>query len=161
MTSAAFVAMDCTGCRYRPARVKSLRDVTCLAQQLRVPGTNWGTAEIDVKKYEKLLAGGIWSIVTIHYVFEEGQKKSPFSISDIKPIQMPNKGMDELFEGRKAFTEDEWLGALHRSTGMEPSLFSERTKWHLLARLSPSSRTTTTSVSWGRGARQEPRLQRM
>ena len=120
-----------------------------------------GTAEIDVKKYEKLLAGGIWSIVTIHYVFEEGQKKSPFSISDIKPIQMPNKGMDELFEGRKAFTEDEWLDALHRSTGMEPSLFSERTKWHLLARLSPSSRTTTTSVSWGRGARQEPRLQRM
>ncbi len=96
-----------------------------------------GTAEIDVKKYEKLLAGGIWSIVTIHYVFEEGQKKSPFSISDIKPIQMPNKGMDELFEGRKAFTEDEWLDALHRSTGMEPSLFSERTKWHLLARLIP------------------------
>jgi ATP-dependent Lon protease len=91
----------------------------------------------DVRKYEKLLAGGIWSIVTIHYFFEEGQKKSPFSISDIKPIQMPNMDMDELFSGRANFTESEWLDVLLRSTGMEPALFNERTKWHLLTRLIP------------------------
>lgn len=91
----------------------------------------------DVKKYEKLLAGGIWSIVTIHYFFEEGQRKSPFSISDIKPIQMPNMDMAELFEGRKGFAEGEWLDVLLRSTGMEPSHFNERTKWHLLTRLIP------------------------
>lgn len=91
----------------------------------------------DVKKYEKLLAGGIWSIVTIHYFFEEGQRKSPFSISDIKPIQMPNMDMPELFEGRKGFAEGEWLDVLLRSTGMEPAHFNERTKWHLLTRLIP------------------------
>src|SRR3954447_25711910 len=27
-----------------------------------------------IKKYEKLLAGGIWSIITMQYFFEEGQK---------------------------------------------------------------------------------------
>lgn len=89
----------------------------------------------DVRKYEKLLAGGIWSIVTIHYFFEEGQKKSRFSISDNKPIQMPNMDMDELFTGRGNFTESEWLDVLLRSTGMEPAHFNERTKWHLLTRL--------------------------
>lgn len=91
----------------------------------------------DVKKYEKLLAGGIWSIVTIHYFFEEGQKKSPFSISEIKPIQMPNMDMGELFEGRTGFSETEWIDVLLRSTGMEPSHFNERARWHLLARLVP------------------------
>ena len=33
-----------------------------------------------VKKYQKLLAGGIWSIVTVQYFYEEGQKTSPFLI---------------------------------------------------------------------------------
>src|SRR6478752_4110799 len=45
-----------------------------------------------IKKYEKLLAGGIWSIITMQYFFEEGQKGSPFIVEDVKPIQMP--GMD-------------------------------------------------------------------
>ena len=33
-----------------------------------------------VKKYEKLLVGGIWSIITLEYFYEEGQKGSPFVI---------------------------------------------------------------------------------
>lgn len=90
-----------------------------------------------VKQFEKLLAGGIWCIVTINYFFEEGQKGSPFSISDLKPIQMPNMDMDELFESRKSFTETEWLDVLLRSTGMEPSTLDERVKWHLLVRMIP------------------------
>lgn len=46
--------------------------------------------EVDshtVKKYEKLLVGGIWCIVTLEYFFEEGQKGSPFILRDLKPIQ--------------------------------------------------------------------------
>jgi len=96
--------------------------------------------EIDsgtVKKYQKLLAGGIWSIVTLKYFFEEGQHSSPFIIEELKPIQMPNMNMKEVFEGRKAFTEDQWIDVLLRSTGMEPSVFEERVKWHLIARLIP------------------------
>ena len=90
-----------------------------------------------VKKFEKLLVGGIWCIITLEYFFEEDQKKSPFVLRDLKPIQMPNMDMEELFQGRRAFTEPQWIDALLRSTGMEPTNFQERVKWHLLARMIP------------------------
>jgi ATP-dependent Lon protease len=91
----------------------------------------------DVKRFEKLLVGGIWCIVTVHYYHEEGQKGSPFTIGDLKPIQMPNMDMEEFFEGRKAFSEEEWINVLLRSTGMEPTVLDERVRWHLLARMIP------------------------
>src|SRR5580765_705366 len=59
-----------------------------------------------VKKFEKLLVGGIWCIVTLEYFYEEDQKGSPFVMRELKPIQMPNLDLDELFEGRRAFTEE-------------------------------------------------------
>jgi ATP-dependent Lon protease len=96
--------------------------------------------EVDsqtVKRNEKLLVGGIWSLVTLQYFYEEGQKGSPFLVKDLKPIQMPNMDMEELFEGRRAFTEQQWIDTLLRSTGMEPTNFSDRVKWHLLARMIP------------------------
>ena len=62
-----------------------------------------------VKKFEKLLAGGIWCIVTLQYFFEEGQKQSPFIIEDVKPIQMPGMDMEELFALRREFTETQWM----------------------------------------------------
>jgi len=90
-----------------------------------------------VKQFEKLLVGGIWCIVTLHYFFEEGSKGSPFTISDLKPIQMPNMDLEALFEGRRGFSEGQWLDVLCRSTGMEPANLDERVKWHLLARMVP------------------------
>ena len=90
-----------------------------------------------VKTYQKLLAGGIWSIITLEYFYEEGGKGSPFIVSDLKPIQLPNMDMEEIFEGRKNFTEAQWIDVLIRSTGMEPSVMEEKTKWHLIARLIP------------------------
>ena len=90
-----------------------------------------------VKQYEKLLVGGIWCIVTLQYFYEEDQKGSPFLVKDLKPIQMPNLDLEELFHGRSAFTEEQWIDVLLRSTGMEPTNFDERVKWHLLARLVP------------------------
>ena len=90
-----------------------------------------------VRQYEKLLAGGIWCIVTLQYRFEENQKGSPFIVTDLKPIQMPNMDMPSLFEARRGFTEEQWIDALVRSTGMEPSCLKDRVKWHLLARMIP------------------------
>src|SRR5437588_12785887 len=58
-------------------------------------------------------------------------------LRDLKPIQMPNMDMDELFQARRAFTEGQWIDVLLRSTGMEPTNFTERVKWHLLARMVP------------------------
>ena len=97
-------------------------------------------AEIDtrfVKSNEKLLAGGIWCIVSMSYFYEENQKGSPFGISELKPIQMPNIDIQQLFEGRRGFTEEQWIDALVRSTGMEPTVLDARVKWHLLARMIP------------------------
>ena len=103
---------------------------------------NLGTAGVEVssgmvKQYEKLLVGGIWSIVSLEYFFEEGQRGSPFVVQNLKPIQMPNMDLEELFAGRRAFTEEQWIDVLLRSTGMEPTQFDERVKWHLLARMIP------------------------
>jgi ATP-dependent Lon protease len=90
-----------------------------------------------VKQFDKLLVGGIWCIVTVHYFFDEGAKGSPFSVGDLKPIQMPNMDMAALFEARAAFTEAQWIDVLCRSTGMEPANLTERVKWHLLSRMVP------------------------
>ncbi|WP_180172591.1 MULTISPECIES: protease Lon-related BREX system protein BrxL [unclassified Acinetobacter] len=89
-----------------------------------------------VKEYEKLLVGGIWVIATLSYYFEEGQS-SPFGVSLLKPIQMPNMNMDELFSGRAALSTDQWRESLIRSIGMEPASLKEDVQWHLLARMVP------------------------
>ncbi|MDW7730720.1 MAG: protease Lon-related BREX system protein BrxL [Bacillota bacterium] len=91
-----------------------------------------------IKEFEKLLAGGIWCIVKMNYYYDEELRNSnPFIITDLKPIQMPNLDLQEIFEGRKNFTKDEWIDVLLRSVGMEPTQFEEQVKWHLLARIIP------------------------
>ena len=90
-----------------------------------------------VKEYEKLLVGGIWVIATLNYYFDEGQSSSPFGVQALKPIQMPNMNMSELFEGRTALTTDQWRECLVRSVGMEPANLSKEVQWHLLARMIP------------------------
>jgi len=90
-----------------------------------------------VKEYEKLLVGGMWALVTLEYFFEEGQKGSAFSVRQLKPIQMPGMDMNELREGRKHFSAEQWLDVLLRSSGMEPTTLEKRVKWHLLARMIP------------------------
>lgn len=117
-------------------RLNEKRDVyEAILSNLGVKGVEVST--IIVKKYEKLLAGGIWSIITMQYFYEEGQKGSPFVIEELKPIQMPGMDMEELFEGRRHFTEEQWIDVLLRSCGYEPTQFSERVKWHILCRMVP------------------------
>ena len=114
---------------------------------------------------EKLLVGGIWCIVKIDYVglekeneddqesFEEdifgNQKKkkkvkkkkskydSPFEISSLKPIQMPNLDLDEIKDARANFTKDEWITLLLRSAGYEPDDLTQKEKLHYLLRFVP------------------------
>lgn len=94
-------------------------------------------AEI-VKKFEKLLVGGIWCITKVSYFHDEEERNNlPFVVNDIKPIQMPNMDLTEIFEGRKQFSKDEWIDALIRSMGMEPSHLDIRQKWHFLERAVP------------------------
>ncbi len=73
----------------------------------------------------------------MEYQVDEYGKESPFKIMSLKPIQMPNMDIEEIFEGRKKFTKDEWIDVLMRSAGMEPTKLKRDVKWHLLARLVP------------------------
>jgi ATP-dependent Lon protease len=90
-----------------------------------------------VKEYEKLLEGGIWVIATLSYYHEEGSNASPFGVTLLKPIQMPNMNMDELYAGRRAMTTVQWRETLVRSIGMEPATLEPEVQWHLLARMIP------------------------
>jgi ATP-dependent Lon protease len=91
-----------------------------------------------VKQYNKLLSGGIWCILKMEYFFdEEAKDRNPFGIKTLTPIQMPNMDLSEIFDGRNEFTKDEWMDALIRSVGLEPTQFENDAKWHLLERLVP------------------------
>ena len=92
-----------------------------------------------VKDYDRLLCGGIWCILQLEYEFIEEDKKNtqPIRIRKLTPIQMPHVDMDEVKNGRKAFTKEEWMDILLRSTGMEPDKLSDRAKWLLIARMIP------------------------
>ena len=91
------------------------------------------------EKFDRLLCGGIWCIVQLDYEYVEEEKKNgmPVQIRKLTPIQMPHVEIDELKEGRKHFSEDEWLDIMMRSIGMEPDTLSEREKWLLLLRMVP------------------------
>ena len=109
------------------------------------------------EKFDRLLCGGIWCIVQLDYEAEgdnnfgiedidgnplrSKQKKqreiTPISIRKLTPIQMPHIDIDELKQGRKSFTKEEWLDILLRSIGMEPNEFTYREKWLLLTRMIP------------------------
>ena len=89
-------------------------------------------------KFDRLLCGGIWCIVQLDYEYmEEDRNGTPISIRKLNPIQMPHVDIEELKQGRKAFTQDEWMDVLLRSIGMEPDSLTYREKWLLLIRMIP------------------------
>jgi len=91
-----------------------------------------------VRKFERLLEGGIWCQVELEFREEEIEGKSrPFFIIDLRPIQVAAFDLEEYGKARSAFTTDEWLDFLIRSIGFEPSAFTRRVKLLMLMRLVP------------------------
>ena len=83
---------------------------------------------------DRLLEGGIWAEVTLaHNDIDEDDYA--FSIEDLRPIQLTRFDFDRYAEGREAFTRDEWIAAVLRSVGLEPSKLSKRVQMHFIARL--------------------------
>lgn len=83
---------------------------------------------------DRLLEGGIWAEVTlVHNDIDEDDYA--FSIEDLRPIQLTRFDFSRYTEGRTAFTRDEWLAAVLRSVGLEPTKLSNRVKMHFIARL--------------------------
>lgn len=83
---------------------------------------------------DRLLEGGIWAEVTlVHNDIDEDDYA--FSIEDLRPIQLTRFDFERYAEGRAAFTRDEWLAAVLRSVGLEPTKLSQRVRMHFIARL--------------------------
>lgn len=90
------------------------------------------------QRFERLLGGNLWCMVSLEYNFDEADFKSQtIKIRDLQPIQLPNIDLDDILLNRKNFTKDEWIDIILRSCGMEPTQFDDRVKWLLLARLIP------------------------
>jgi len=101
-------------------------------------------------KYSKILMGGIWCIARISYTYPEdtfedekrkrrkrGPEDSPFRITSLKPIQLPNLNLDEMIAQRPYFSTEEWMDLLLRSEGMEPDALNEKEKLHFIERMVP------------------------
>ena len=85
---------------------------------------------------DRLLEGGIWAEVTLAHN-EIDEDDYAFYIEDLRPIQLSRFDFNQYVEGRKSFTRDDWLDAIMRSVGLEPSKLSKRVKLHYIARLAP------------------------
>lgn len=91
-------------------------------------------AEKFYRDNDRLLEGGIWAEVTLaHNDIDEDDYA--FSIEELRPIQLTRFDFARYTEGRAAFTRDEWLAAVLRSVGLEPSKLTHRVKMHFIARL--------------------------
>ena len=101
-----------------------------------------------VRQYAKMLSGGIWCILGIEYrhysdIEVPGKRKrrdpreSPFAITSITPIQMPNLDLDEIISHRGEFSDEEWEAMILRSAGYEPTALTPRERVHFLERMVP------------------------
>lgn len=105
--------------------------------------SNLGVKDIPISeeypaKFDRLLCGGIWCIVQLEYEYNEWDKRiPPILVHNLTPIQMPHVDIKELKQGRKAFTQEEWMTVLLRSIGMEPDKLNYREQFLLLTRMLP------------------------
>ena len=104
--------------------------------------TNLGIKKVPiddsyVKRYPKLLVGGIWAISDVEYDLPIEPKASPWQIAGLKPIQVANVNYDEFLVARSNFSTDEWIDVLMQSIGLNPEKFTRRAKLLTLIRLIP------------------------
>lgn len=104
--------------------------------------TNLGLKKVPVsddfvRRYPKLLVGGIWCITDVLYEVAEDQKVSPWQIDTLKPIQVAKVDYDEFLKARKQFSTEEWMDVLMQSLGFNPEMFGRRGKLLTLIRLVP------------------------
>ena len=104
--------------------------------------TNLGLKKVPisddfVRRFPKLLVGGIWCITDLTYDVVEDPKASPWQIDTLKPIQVANVDYEGFLKGRAQFTTEEWMDVLMQSIGFNPEMFERRAKLLTLIRLIP------------------------
>lgn len=104
--------------------------------------TNLGIKKVPisddfVRRYPKLLVGGIWTITDVMYEVPDDPKASPWQIDTLKPIQVASVDPEEYLRSRAQFTTEEWMDVLMQSLGFNPEMFGRRAKLLTLVRLVP------------------------
>ena len=115
-------------------------------------GGIWCIVQLDYNKQEIIIQNPAKDHEDKWYEDEDGEheddddiptarpdkKDEPIiAIRQLNPIQMPNISLDDLKNGRKAFTKEEWIDVMLRSEGLEPDELTEREKWLFLLRMVP------------------------
>jgi ATP-dependent Lon protease len=95
------------------------------------------TSDDFVRRYPKLLVGGIWCITDVTYEVADDPKASPWQIDSLKPIQIASVNVEEFLAARSQFTTDEWMDVLMQTMGFSPEMFGRRAKLLALLRLVP------------------------
>ena len=85
---------------------------------------------------DRLLEGGIWAEAVIAHSDMDADNYA-FYVEDLRPIQLSRFDFGTYVEARAAFSRDEWMDAVLRSVGLEPSKLTKRLKFHFMARLAP------------------------
>ncbi len=104
--------------------------------------TNLGIKKVPVsddfvRRFPKLLVGGIWCIADVTYEVPEDPKASPWQIDTLKPIQVAGINYEQFLAARAQFTTEEWMDVLMQSMGFNPEMFGRRAKLLTLMRLIP------------------------
>ncbi len=104
--------------------------------------TNLGLKKVPVsddfvRRFPKLLVGGIWCITDVTYEVAEDPKASPWQIDTLKPIQVASVDYEQFLKARAQFTTEEWMDVLMQSMGFNPEMFGRRAKLLTLLRLVP------------------------
>ncbi len=134
------------------SRVKERGEMTFIDKILvRLDGTKYWAEMVNfghnflhisdtiVRKYDRLLEGGVWAQVKLEYREDEevSGKVRPFFVTELNPIQLASFNLDDYIERRSQLSTDAWLDLLVRTIGLEPSQFERRTKLLMLIRLIP------------------------
>lgn len=90
-----------------------------------------------VKKNQKMLVSGVWSIADLEYDHKEEANAVPWVLSGLKPIQMSSFDYEAYLAARAQFTTEEWIDLLIQTIGFNPDAFGRRSKLLQLLRLIP------------------------
>jgi len=94
-----------------------------------------------VTRYDRLLMAGAWCNVRVDYddSFKIGNRFFPFVVQRLEPVQVGAVDLDEYRASRSRFSRDEWVNALIRTMGYEPThpALTDRVKLLYLVRMIP------------------------
>jgi ATP-dependent Lon protease len=106
-----------------------------------------------LEEYKPLLEAGMWGTATLRYqppkFGEEEQEQTPIIIEKFEPLQYSNIDLEDFKRRSEMFSTEEWVDILMNSLGMNPDVYSERSKLLYISRLIPLVEQNVNFVEFG------------